>query len=352
MLAEYFDEYARRYTPYKGGKWCYEDGCLYRGLELWHIETGEARWLDHLHRLADAQIGMDGGLAHYGLSDYNIDNILPGRALLYLYQQTGAAHYMQAADLLARQLQTHPRTHSGVYWHKLRYPWQIWLDGLYMGQPFRIAHAQAQGDAMGVADSLVQLSTALDTLMDPASGLYWHAYDEAREQPWADPATGFNKAFWARAIGWLAMALVDVADLVGEAAFAPLRDRTTALLQRVSDLRVANGIWLQVIDRPDLEGNYMETSASAMFAYALLRADRLGLLAAPGGLAATVMQYALRPKPGGGQEMVEICEVAGLGWYENRFRDGSPGYYLTEARVKDDVKGVGPLMMAAALMPR
>lgn len=351
MLAEFLDDYARRYQPYKGGKWCYEDGCLYRALELWHVETGEARWLDHLHRLVDPQISPEGDLLDYGLSDYNIDNILPGRTALYLFALTGEARYKKAADLLARQLQTHPRTHSGVYWHKLRYPWQIWLDGLYMGQPFQVAYAQLNGDDASVADSLTQLSTALDTLFDPASGLYWHAYDEAREQPWADPETGFNKAFWARAIGWLAMALVDVADLVGE-DFAPLRARTCALLEKIAALRVADGIWLQVIDRPDLDGNYQETSASAMFTYALLRGARLGLTDIADGLAPMVMDKALRPKAGGGHEMVEICEVAGLGWYEDRFRDGSPEYYLTEARVKDDIKGVAPLMMAAALMQR
>ncbi|MCB5200440.1 glycoside hydrolase family 88 protein [Loktanella sp. TSTF-M6] len=351
MLADYFDDYARRYQPYKGGSWCYEDGLLYRGLEAWHHQTGEARWLDHLRRLTDPQIGQDGSLKGYGLSDYNIDNILPGRTLLYLHGLTGDSHYMKAADLLARQLQTQPRTQSGVYWHKLRYPWQIWLDGLYMGQPFRIAHAQARGDAGGVSDSLAQLDTALETLRDPASGLYWHAYDEAREQPWADPATGFNRAFWARAIGWLAMALVDVADLVGD-DFAPLRDRTITLLDRIAALRTADGIWWQVMDQPDLDGNYSETSASAMFTYALLRGADLGLNVVPDGLVTTLVTRCLRPRAGGGQEMVDICEVAGLGWYENRFRDGSAAYYLTEARVADDIKGVGPLMMATALMQR
>ncbi|MFQ1702526.1 glycoside hydrolase family 105 protein [Loktanella agnita] len=351
MLADYLDDYARGYEPYKGGRWCYEDGCLYRALELWYVETGEARWLDHIHRLADPQIGKDGGLKGYELSDYNIDNILSGRTLMYLHGLTGEAHYLKAADLLARQLATQPRTKSGVYWHKLRYPWQIWLDGLYMGQPFQIAHAQAHGNADAVADSLAQLGTALDTLFDPASGLYWHAYDEAREQPWSDPVTGFNKAFWARAIGWLAMALVDVADLVG-AEFDPLRDRTTALLEKIITLRTAGGLWLQVIDQPDLDGNYEESSASAMFSYALLRGARLGLVAAPDDLADVLIQKTIKPKPGGGHEMVEICEVAGLGWYENRFRDGSAAYYLTEARVADDIKGVAPLLMAAAIMPR
>lgn len=348
MLTDFFDDYASLHQPYKGGAWCYEDGCIYRGLELLHTETGDDRWLAHLTRLIDAQVAEDGGLRGYKLSDYNIDNVLPGRALLYLHGLTGEARYRTAADLLARQLATHPRTRSGVFWHKLRYPWQIWLDGLYMGQPFLIAHAQATGQPAAVADSLAQIGTALDALIDPEAGLYRHAYDEAREQPWADPETGLSPAFWARAIGWLAMALVDVADLTGD-DFAPLRRRTVELLTRIRALREPGGLWLQVIDRPDLAGNYQETSASAMFAYALLRAGRLGLIEPLRDEAAALFAQAVRPKAGGGWEMPEICEVAGLGMFENRFRDGSAEYYLTERRVADDAKGVGPLMMAAAL---
>jgi unsaturated rhamnogalacturonyl hydrolase len=348
MLADYFDDYATRYQPYKGGRWCYEDGLIYRGLELLHVETGDIRWLDHLQRLADGQIGCDGSLKGYERTEYNIDNILSGLSLLYLHAQTGDAKYATAADLQARQLATHPRTKSEVYWHKLRYPWQIWLDGLYMGHPFRIAHAQARGDRAAVQDSIRQIDVALDVLFDPSSGLYRHAYDEAREQPWADPQTGQSPALWARAIGWLAMALVDVADLVGE-DFAPLWDRTIALLNAVEGLRVKDGLWLQVIDQPGLAGNYQETSASAMFAYAFARGARLGLVTQPEGLADRIVSQSVKPKAGGGHEMVQMCEVAGLGWYEGRYRDGSATYYVSEGLAVDDPKGVGPLMMTAAL---
>lgn len=348
MLTEYFDTYAARYTPYKGGRWCYEDGLIYRGLELLHQETDDPRWLGHLTRLVDVQVGADGALSGYELSEYNIDNILSGRALMYLSAQTGQAKYHMAADILAQQFETHPRTKSGVFWHKLRYPWQIWLDGLYMGHPFRIAHAQANGDASAIQDSLHQISVALDALFDPASGLYKHAFDEARQQSWADPQTGHSPAFWARAIGWLVMALVDVAELVGD-AFAPLRVRCVKLLDAVAALQVDDGLWLQVIDRPDLDGNYQEMSASAMFAYAFGRAARLGLYAPGTGLPQRLFETSLKPKDGGGHEMVQMCEVAGLGWYEDRFRDGSAAYYISEVQTRDDPKGVGPLMMTAAL---
>ncbi|SFB01107.1 Polygalacturonase [Poseidonocella pacifica] len=349
MLMEYFDAYARNHRPYKGGAWCYEDGLVYRGLELLHRATGEARWLDHIIRLADAQIGTGPSLAGYDPSDYNIDNILSGRTLLYLHQVTGETRYIAAAQLLGRQLAQHPRTRSGVYWHKLRYPWQVWLDGLYMGPPFQIGLGQHLRDDRMITDAITQVSTALDMAFVTRTGLYAHAVDEARMQPWADTDTGHSGAHWARAIGWLAMALVDIAELTSTPEFAPLAARSRALFDRIAALQQPGGLWLQVIDQPALPGNYEETSASAMFVYALLRASELGLWrgdAEP--LARCLLERAVKPKPGGGLEMVEICHVAGLGPFEDRFRDGSAEYYLSEPLCTDDPKGVGPLMMVEA----
>lgn len=352
MLTEYFARYVDGYRPYKNGAWCYEDGCVYRGLELLYRSTGEHRWLSEVDRLLGAQVGEDGTLAGYALSDYNIDNILPGRALLFMAGETGEARYLRAADRLVQQLATHPRTRSGVYWHKLRYPWQIWLDGLYMCHPFQVEYGLVAGQRALVEDSLEQIAIALDATFEPRTGLYAHAFDEARQQAWADPATGRSASHWARALGWLAMGLVDVAELVGPRDFAPLGARTGALFDRLLSLRQPDGLWLQVIDRPDLAGNFSETSASAMLAYALHKAGTLGLVRPPDDLIARVLQASVRPKSGGGIEMADICEVAGLGPFESRYRDGSPAYYLTEARVCDDAKGVGPLMMCHATSER
>lgn len=349
MLNDFFAQYVAHYRPYKGGAWCYEDGCIYRGLELFYRATGQARWLDAMRRLLDAQVGPDGTLAGYSLSEYNIDNILPGRALLFMAAETGEPRYMAAAAVLAGQLDTHPRTRSGVYWHKLRYPWQVWLDGLYMCHPFQIEYGLTAGRPDLVEDSLRQMSLALEATFEPRTGLYAHAWDEARVQAWADPETGRSRAHWARALGWLAMSLVDVADLAGPQAFQPLAARTRALFERLQALRQPDGLWAQVIDRPDMPGNFHETSSSAMIAYALQKARALGLAAPSDDVVDRVLRESLRPKPGGGLEMADICEVAGLGPYQSRYRDGSPGYYLTEARVSDDAKGVGPLMMACAV---
>jgi unsaturated rhamnogalacturonyl hydrolase len=349
MLTDFFDHYAQNHRPYKDGHWCYEDGVIYRGLELLHKSTGEARWLAHLHRLIAPQLLEGPNLLGYDPNEYNIDHVMAGRALMYLHKVTGEDRYLGNAKLLISQLDTHPRTKSGVYWHKNRYPWQIWLDGLYMGAPFQINFGLRTGQEALVEDALKQVSSALDLTYVPATRLYAHAYDEAQKQPWAQKGTGHTKAHWARAVGWLAMALVDIAALVGPARFAPLKERTTALMKEIMACRQRSGLWLQVMDQPDLAGNWEETSASAMFSYALLRAADLGLAApVPDNLLRELTTAALRTNAQGQLEMVDICHVAGLGMYQGRFRDGTAKYYISEDRVSNDTKGVGPLMMAYA----
>lgn len=349
MLTSYFDAYARAYQPYKGGAWCYEDGCIYQGLRVLHAATGDPRWFAHLRRLVDARLGPDGCPADYDPAEYNIDNVLPGRALIALHATTGDPRYLASARLIGDQLASHPRTVDGNFWHKRVYPDQVWLDGLYMGLPFAIELGQATGDAALVDDALSQLARALD-LTDSGDGLYAHGYDAARRQTWADPVTGRSPAHWARALGWLAMALVDITELVGGERMqaAGLSRRTMALMAEIVRLQRPSGLWLQVIDLPDLPGNYEESSASAMFAYALQKASLLGL----GdhheiGLAALDALARLR-LVGSPAHFEGICLMAGLGGFGSSYRDGTPAYYLTEQVVADDPKGVGPLMMATA----
>lgn len=352
-LTDYFDAYARDYSHYKGGTWCYEDGCLYRGLIALFEATGEDRWYRHLRRLIDAQVDADGNLAGYATTEYNIDNVLPGRALVYLATKTGDPRYRKAADLLAKQLQTHPRINAGPHWHKLRYPHQVWLDGLYMALPFKLEYgALADRPQLG-EQALAEMLTALNLTFDAPSGLYRHGYDEARLQAWADPKTGLSPTHWGRSIGWLAMAMVDMMETLPA---GPGRDdlsaRLSALLAVVARLRTADGRWLQLIDQPALEGNYAESSATAMFAYAFLKAQRLGIDGARAQVgteaAASLAKHAMGPDASGRIVLQKICCVAGLGGFDGNYRDGTPAYYLSEVLRDDDIKGVGPLMMAHA----
>lgn len=353
----YFDQFATHYQPYKGGSWCYEDGLVHRGLWCLFDATGDEKWNAHLHRLIDAQIAPDGALAGYDPQEYNIDHILAGRTLFPLAERTRDPRYATAANRLMGQLATHPRISAGNYWHKKRYPHQVWLDGLYMGLPFQIEYAQAQGRPALIADALQQFSTALALTATPG-GLFVHGYDDSRQQRWANPVTGKSSAVWARAVGWLAMALVDALTILSaDEATATLRLRARALLRNVVARQTASGLWMQVLDEPALEGNYEESSASAMFAYACLRAARLGLaeeqegaeLVAAGRRALDALVN-LRLETDGQNvtRFTRMVEVAGLGGFGGHYRDGSPAYYLTEKVVSDDAKGVGPLMMAYA----
>ncbi|UXT52347.1 di-trans,poly-cis-decaprenylcistransferase [Agrobacterium tumefaciens] len=354
---DYFDQFSERYRHYKGGSWCYEDGCVYRGLLQLFEATGEVRWKEHLHRLSDAQVAKDGTLAGYDPQEYNIDHILAGRILFPLAAQTGDARYLAAAEHLAGQLRSHPRITSGNYWHKKRYPHQVWLDGLYMGLPFQIEYAQATDRTELIGDALRQFSAALALTAD-VGGLYVHGYDESRNQRWADPVSGKSPAIWARAVGWLAMALVDaLVILPDDGATAELRESARLLLAGIVERQSDAGLWMQVLDNPGLAGNYEETSASAMFAYALLRAVRLGLvqgkeaqaaLSAGRRALAALLETRLKADDGGVTRLVGIVHVAGLGGFEGNYRDGTPEYYLREPVVSDDAKGVGPLMMAYA----
>lgn len=356
-LIAYFDRFASSYAPYKGGAWCYEDGCVYRGLALLAEATGDPRWFAHLRRLADAQIGADGALAGYDPDEFNIDNILAGRVLFPLAEATGDPRYLAAADRLAGQLDRHPRIAAGNYWHKKRYPRQVWLDGLYMALPFQIEYARAREQPARVCDALAQFATAL-ALTETTGGMHVHGYDAARAQAWADPVTGRSPAVWARAMGWLAMALTDaLALLPDDAATKPLRARTRTILLGLADRQSASGLWPQVLDAPDLSGNYEESSASAMFTYAFLRAARFGLVGGAeadrlrgAGLGAldALARTRIEPDGDGAPRLTGICHVAGLGALSGPYRDGTPAYYLTEKIVADDAKGVGPLMMAAA----
>ncbi|MBD9525453.1 glycoside hydrolase family 105 protein [Paracoccus sp. PAR01] len=355
-LSDYFDAFCHDYQAYKGGPWCYEDGCIYRGLDLLHEVMGDPRWRAHLRRLVDAQVGPEGELAGYDPDDFNIDNILAGRVLFPLWRETGDDRYMAAARRLVGQLDRHPRISTGNYWHKLRYPHQVWLDGLYMGLPFLIEYGIAAGEPQRIEDALTQFLAALDLTQTP-SGLHVHGYDESRDQRWSDPDTGQSPAVWARAMGWLAMALVDaLALLPGDLRATELHQRTRQILLKLADLQAPSGLWPQVLEAPDLQGNYEESSASAMFAYAFLRAARLGLVS--GGDAARLRDAGLKAldaleqtrliQRGGRSRFSGICHVAGLGGFSGVYRDGTPGYYLTEPVVDDDAKGVGPLMMACA----
>jgi len=338
----FIEGYLRTWTPYKAG-WNYEDGMTWLGALDLHAATKDPALLDFVIAEAAARITPDGRMTTFDSAEYNIDNIHGGRILPLLFKLTGDRRYRTAMDRQFGQLLTHPRTGSGNYWHKQIYPRQVWLDGLYMAQPFQTEYASLTGQPDLFADTVRQFLAVEANLKDVKTGLYYHGWDESRAERWSDPITGRSACFWARAMGWWVMALVDVHEA---AEGLDGRDEIARLLRQSLDallaVRSADGLWYQVLDQGKREGNYEEASASLMIAYALMKAARLGVCDTAGAgkdALATLCARFVTPVALNG-----VCGVAGLG--NTPYRDGTYAYYLSEKITPNDPKGVGALMMA------
>jgi len=347
-VAPFIQGYLAHWRSYKPG-WVYEDGIIFKGaLDLWRV-TGEGAFFDFVNERIGPRIAVDGTIEGYDGSEFNIDNICAGKALFTLLENTGEARFQRAIESQSAQLAAHPRTRSGNYWHKQIYPQQVWLDGLYMGQPFQLAYAALAERRDLAADTVRQFSHVPCVLRDHETGLYYHGWDESRSERWANPETGCSPCFWGRAMGWYVMALADCLDfraILGGDGTKTLADQLQQTTEALLAVRSESGLWYQVLDRGNEGGNYEEASASLMIAYAMMKGQRLGVLPANTGeqglqsLIAGVRKF-LSP-----QQLDGICGVAGLG--NKPYRDGSFGYYLSEPIVANDPKGVSALLMAVA----
>lgn len=331
--------------------WHYEHGLvLYASLKSasYHKDDSIYPWV---YSMYDRLIGQDGTIATYREGEFNLDQINAGRALFPLYDKSGEERFNKAADCLRSQLVHQPRTRSGVYWHKEIYPWQIWLDGLYMQGPFNAEYAMRHDDAQELDDVLNQLIITYNTLRDEKTGLLYHAYDESRGQRWSDISTGLSPHFWSRSIGWYCMALLDVLDYTpaDHPRRGEIEDIIRALAPSVAAFQRESGLWYQVPDYPDAVGNYLETSGSSMFAYLYFKGVRTGILDRKyldNGRKAIdgIKRVYLTCDENGIYHLDGICSVAGLGG--NPYRDGSLKYYFLEPQKRDDFKGVGPFILA------
>ncbi|MVT08608.1 glycoside hydrolase family 88 protein [Chitinophaga tropicalis] len=333
--------------------WTYDQGVVLEGFAgLWK-NTGDGKYFRFIQTGMDHYIEKDGTIRTYKSEDYNIDHIKNGRSLLLLYKVTGEQKYLLAAQRLKAQLDKQPRTNSGGFWHKKRYPYQMWLDGLYMGEPFYAEYAALFHQEEAFKDITRQFVLMEQHSRDSKTGLLYHGWDESRQQRWADKTTGRSPNFWGRAMGWYGMALVDALEYFpakhpGRDSLLQILNRMAAAVKKYQD--PASGCWYQVLDKPTGKGNYLEASASCMFVYALAKGVRLGYLpatylpVAQKGYAGITKQF-VRPGPEGGVNLEGTVSVAGLGG--DPYRDGSYEYYLSEKVVTNDAKGVGAYMMAA-----
>ncbi len=331
-------------------RWSYTTGLLMQSMDDLSVATGDPVYADFARRTIDSFLGDDGIIHTYKPEEFNIDQINSGKMLQRLYAKDYDARYRAAIDSLSAQLAKHPRTSEGAFWHKQRYPHQLWLDGVYMGMPFWAGVGAMEGDHYIVEEAAREFSIARSHLRDPDTGLYYHAWDEAKQQEWADPETGRSRYVWARGLGWYAMALVDILDVLPAEIPRP-RATLLEIIPELADSLVqaqdSTGVWFQIMDMPGAAGNYREASGSAMFTYFLAKAINKGYLpetyteAATKAYAGLVNEF-VAVYADGSFHVTNICQVAGLGYG----RDGSYRYYMSERVVEDDPKGLAPAIMA------
>jgi unsaturated rhamnogalacturonyl hydrolase len=343
--------------------WNYTSGFLAYALRELGRETGDATVALFGTRIVDSFIGADGTIRGYSADEYNLDQITPGRVVLDLYRETGDQKYRMAAGALRRQLAGQPRTYDSGFWHKLIYPDQMWLDGLYMSGPFYANYGADFKDPAATDDAFRQILLADEHLYDPRAGLYYHAWDAKHVQAWADPKTGHSPSFWGRSIGWLAMATVDELDIMP--ADSSRRNPLRAVLGRIARGIVrwqdpGTGVWWQVVDQGARDGNYRESSASCMYVYALAKSVERGWLPRESFMPAAVRGYAglvqefIREDASGQVRLTHCCSVAGLNGRNaaGRARDGSFAYYASEPVVENDLKAVPAFILAGLEVQR
>ena len=339
--------------PIISEKWSYDCGLALLGLGAIYKKTGNKKYFDYIKQSMDYFINSDGSINKYDQSLYNIDHINNGKNCFWLYNETGEEKYIKAVELLKEQLRHQPRTKSGAYFHKLIYPNQIWLDGVYMGEPFNAQYAKECKHPEVFDDVVKQFIIAEKSTYEPRCGLYAHACDESRKIFWADKETGRSLNVWGRACGWFCMAMLDSLDFFPEEHEGRkiLTELFNKVISNIVKYQDESGTWYQVLDNRRSD-NYKEATCTCMFAYSLNKAIRLGYIDEQ-----TYKPYLEKAVNAIFNEFIReendkiyltnCCAVAGLGPDEKSGRDGTLDYYFSEPIIENDNKGIGPFMILA-----
>ena len=336
-------------------KWNYIDGCMMIALLRLYERTGDDRFYRFVHDYLDTLVDDEGGLLGYKEETYNLDNILCGNALIDVYKASGEEKHKKAIEALLSQLKNHPRTREGNYWHKKIYPYQVWLDGLYMAQVYRARWEKYFGDGSSYEDIFMQFKNVRKYMFDEDKKLYRHCYDSSKKIFWADDK-GLSQNVWLRAVGWYAAALTDTIEAFPE-ELAEEKRWLKGLLKELFEgimpyLDKESGMFLQVVDYPKGDGNYPETSGSALLSYAMMKSTRMGFADDSWRRNGTELFINIcrnyLKEVDGGLSLGGICLTAGLGPEDNQHRDGSYAYYISEPIVENDAKGIAPFLYCYA----
>lgn len=337
----------------KSAGWSYDIGLYLEAISNVYARTGDEKYYDYIVKQMNRFLLPDGKIKFYKQESYNIDYVRNGKMMMYLFEKTGDQKYADAAKYIRQQLYTHPRTSEGGFWHKKVYPNQMWLDGLYMGQPFYAHYSKVFNESQNFDDVAKQFILMEKNSRDSLTGLLHHAWDESREQKWANKETGKSPNIWGRAMGWYGVALIDVLDDFPKdhpkrKTLLDILNRYVEAIAKVQNPK--NNLWYQVLDQAYRAGNYPEASASSMFVYTMLKASRLGYIPskykslAEKGYQSMINQFIVKGEDGY-YHLNGTVMVSGLGG--KPYRNGSFEYYISEPVIHDDPKGMGAFILAA-----
>ncbi len=334
--------------------WNYIDGCMMTSLLELYKTTNDIKYLNFVKSFVDYYVYEDGTILGYDKEKYSTDDVSETRILFDLYDYTNEEKYLKAINLVYEQIKTHPRTKEGNFWHKKIYPNQVWLDGLYMMQPFYTRYETKFNKMQNYNDIISQYKNVYNIMRDKQTGLYYHGYDSSKTMFWADKQTGLSKNYWLRSIGWFTVSLIDVYEYMNEQMYDEYHTIKEIFKETIDSILKyqdkESKMFYQVPNYPGKENNYLETSGSSMIAYAILKGVRLKALPERylkigldifGGICKRYLTI-----KNGDLNLGGICLVAGLGPENNLRRDGTYEYYMSEPVVENDAKGVGPFIMA------
>lgn len=334
-------------------KWDYCHGLELQAMLDVYDRYGDERIYNYALAYADTMIHDDGSIVKYKRSDFSLDRINSGKFIFRIYDQTKNEKYRKALDLMRSQLDDHPRNEDGGFWHKKIYPNQVWLDGIYMGAPFYAEYAYRNSRVNDYADVINQFLMAARHTYDPQTDLFKHACDVSRKERWSNPETGQSLHSWGRAMGWYAMAFVDALDFIPKHeakrdSMLMVFNQLCGMIKRTQEPK--SGLWYQVLDKSGAPGNYLESSCSVMFVYALFKGVRMGYIdksyldVAIKGYNSILKEF-IEVDKDGLVTITKACAVAGLGG--KVYRSGDYDYYINEMIRPNDTKAVGPFIMAS-----
>ena len=333
--------------------WNYEQGLMLQALYKLYVKTENKKYYNYIVKNLDHYITDNGRIKTYVFTKFRLDDIAPGRALLDIYKTTKEEKYKIAADTLRKQLKLQPRTKEGGFWHKKIYPHQMWLDGLFMAEPFYAQFAKLFNETSDFNDIANQFILMYKHALDPKTGLLYHGWDESKEQKWANPKTGDSPSFWGRGMGWYEMALVDVLDYFPPNN--PKRKELINILQKTCEALLkyrdkSSGLWYQVLNKGNKDGNFLEASCSCMFVYAFSKGANKGYLNKEFYKIAEnsyqgILNNFIKVDNNGLVNILHTCSGAGLGG--NPYRDGSYEYYISTPQRINDFKAIGPFILSS-----